>query len=84
MDVEQTLTEQFDFDFKLISQANFRVDPLNLEIAKNTFRFFHDKKQSSAITKASKLYGASMSVSGLGRFIQNNKMVKMFRQFDLG
>lgn len=84
MDVEATLTEQFEFDFKLISQANFRVEPHNLEIAKNTLRFFHDEKQSSAITKASKLYGASVSVSGLGRFIQNNKMVKMFRQFDLG
>lgn len=80
IDVEKTLTEQFDFDFKLVSQANFRVKPHDLEIAKNKFRFFHDEKQSAAIIKASKLYGTS--VSGLGRFIQNNKMNRMFRQFE--
>jgi hypothetical protein len=56
------------------------VDPHELEIAENKFRFFHDEKQSSAIKKALKLYGTS--VSGLGRFIQNNKMNRMFRQFE--
>jgi len=80
MDVEQTLTEQFDFDFEFILRSNFRVNPHDLEIAQNKFIFFHDEKQSSAIRKALKLYGTS--VSGLGRFIQNNKMNKMFRQFE--
>ncbi|MCE5181928.1 MAG: cobalamin-dependent protein [Betaproteobacteria bacterium] len=80
IDVESALTEQFDFDFKLVSQAHFRVEPHSLVIAKNKLRFFHDEKQSSSITKASKLYGTS--VSGLGRFIQNNKMNRMFRQFE--
>ena len=80
IDPEQILTAQFNFDFKFISQAHFRVDPHELEIAENKFRFFHDEKQSSAIKKALKLYGTS--VSGLGRFIQNNKMNRMFRQFE--
>jgi B12 binding domain/Radical SAM superfamily len=80
IDTEQILTEQFNFDFKSISRANFKVDPHSLTVAKNKFRFFHDEKQSSAIKKALNLYGAS--VSGLGRFIQNNKMNRMFRQFE--
>lgn len=80
MDVEKTSTEQFEFDFKLVSQANFRVDPRGLEISKNNLNFFHDEKQSTAIKKAATLYGTS--VSGLGRFIQNNKMNRMFRQFE--
>ena len=80
MDVEKALTEHFDFDFKLVSQANFRVDTHSLKTSRNEFRFFHDEKQSAAIKKALKLYGTS--VSGLGRFIQNNKMNRMFRQFE--
>lgn len=80
MDVDKTLTEQFDFDFNLLSQAHFRLKPDDLEIANNTFSFCHNQKQSTAIKKALKLYGTS--VSGLGRFIQNNKMNRMFRQFE--
>lgn len=80
MNVEKALAEQFDFDFKLVSQANFRVDPHSMEITNNKYRFIHDEKQSTAIKKALKLYGTS--VSGLGRFIQNNKMNRMFRQFE--
>lgn len=79
-DTGKIVKEQFNFDFKLISQANFQVDPNDLEIARHQFNFFHDKKQATAIQKASKLYGTS--VSGLGRFIQNNKMNRMFRQFE--
>lgn len=79
-DAGQTLTEQFHFDFELIAQAHFRVDPHALEIGRHQFMFFHNEKQAGAIKKASKLYGTS--VSGLGRFIQNNKMKKMFRQFE--
>lgn len=80
MDVDKTLAEQFYFDFRFISQMSFRVDPTDLGIAKYRYRFFHDEKQSSEIKKALKLYGAS--VSGLGRFIQNSKMNRMFRQFE--
>jgi radical SAM superfamily enzyme YgiQ (UPF0313 family) len=80
IDVEKISMEQFDFDFSLISEAHFRLNPHELEITGNTFRFFHDEKQSSAIKKALNLYGTS--VSGLGRFIQNNKMNRMFRRFE--
>ena len=79
MDVNQTLTEEFYFDLKAASQVNFRVDPHELNIAGSKLIFSHSDKQSSAIKKALKLYGTS--VSGLGRFIQNNKMNRMFRQF---
>lgn len=79
LNAEKTVMEQFDFDFELISQANFRVYPHGMAISKNKLLFFHDEKQSYTIKKASKIYGTS--VSGLGRFIQNNKMKRMFRQF---
>lgn len=80
MDAENISTEQFEFDFKLVSETNFRVYPHSLETSKNKLKFFHNEKQTAAIKKASKLYGTS--VSGLGRFIQNNKMNRMFRQFE--
>jgi hypothetical protein len=79
-DAGKTLTVQFNFDFELIVKAHFRVDPHELEIGKYQFMFFHDEKQVVSIKKASKLYGTS--ISGMGRFIQNNKMKKMFRQFE--
>jgi radical SAM superfamily enzyme YgiQ (UPF0313 family) len=77
---DQVLTAQFDFDFNLILRAHFRVDPHDLVVAPCEYRFSHTEKQVSAIKKASKLYGTT--VSGLGRFIQNNKMNRMFRQFE--
>ncbi|ADL55125.1 B12-binding domain-containing radical SAM protein [Gallionella capsiferriformans] len=79
IDVGQTLREPFNFDFRQIAQAHFRIDPQQLERSPTSLMFFHDEKQSVAIKKASRIYGTS--VSGLGRFIQNNKMNRMFRQF---
>lgn len=79
-DVEKCTVEQFNFDFKFISQANFKVDPHSLKTRPNKFRFFHDSEQSSTIKKGSQMYGTS--VSGLGRFIQRHKMSKMFRHFE--
>ncbi len=80
MSTEKTLIEQFNFSFEHISQANFRVDPRDLEVIKVKYKFSHDEKQSSDIKKALAIYGTSLS--GLGRFIQNNKMNRMFRQFE--
>lgn len=80
LNVEKILHEQFNFDFSLISKSSFKVDPHNLIISQNEFRFFHDDAQASIIKKSSLIYGTS--VSGLGRFIQNNKMNRMFRQFE--
>ncbi len=77
---EQAVTAQFDFDFKSIRQGDFRSDPHDFVMGKYEFRFFHDEKQSSTIRKAANLYGTT--VSGLGRLIQNNKMNRMFRQFE--
>jgi hypothetical protein len=79
-DVGQTVQEQFNFDFWQIAQAHFRIDPQQLDRAPSGLVFFHNEKQSAAIKKASRIYGTS--VSGLGRFIQNNKMNRMFRQFE--
>ena len=79
-DFEQYLVRQFDFDFELISQANFRVNIHSLKTHSYKYKFFHDDKQSSTIRKGSQMYGES--VSGLGRFIQRHKMSKMFRHFE--
>ena len=81
INVECSFTEQFDFDFNLISLSNFRIMPHELKLTKCKYRFFHDEKQAAAIIKASKIFGTS--ISGFGRFIQNNKMNKMYRQFEI-
>ena len=80
LNVDKNLHEQFNFDWKLISEAGFKVDPKELTVGTHKFKFFHDDAQASIIKKSSLIYGTS--VSGLGRFIQNNKMNRMFRQFE--
>lgn len=80
LDLNQVIVEDFDFNFHQISMSKFKIDPNALTKSKTKLRFFHDERQLSIIKKASSIYGTS--VSGLGRFIQNNRMHRMFRHFE--
>lgn len=80
LDTDIVITEKFNIDFVSVAQASFRINPHHLKRYPNSLRFFHDAKQSSIIKKSSVIYGTS--VSGLGRFIQRNKMSRMFRQYE--
>jgi radical SAM superfamily enzyme YgiQ (UPF0313 family) len=78
--LDEIIVEDFNFDFQQISQAKFKIDPNQLPQSKTKLKFYHNEQQSSIISKASAIFGTS--VSGLGRFIQNNRMHRMFRKFE--
>ena len=72
----------FDFDFKAISQLDFKVSPsqLNSFSKKVAIRFYNDEWQQHHIKQVMGVY--SMTPSGLGRAIQRSNLKKIWRQFD--
>ncbi len=79
---EEVLERPFAFDFKLLEQSRFMVDPRTVMPAPSSvhIRFYHDPQQQSHIKHALGLY--TNTPSGLGRLIQKSNMKKMYRNVD--
>ena len=80
-DTESTSSSTFDFDFEAIQQADFYVDPNELELLDTPleYSFFHDAEQLRHIGNQVKIY--SNTPIGLGRLIQRSNLKLIFRQF---
>jgi len=79
---EEIIEDEFDYDFELIDQSQFVVDPRTLVMCESSlrYRFFHSERQKRYIRNIMNTYEGT--AGGFARAIQQTNMKMMYRHFE--
>ena len=80
-ETDRTFSGHFNYDFKAISQAGYRIDPDELYSTRPVeYTFYHDESQQSHLRHQLEIY--STTPIGIGRLIQRSNLKMLYRRFD--
>ena len=80
---DEEIQQSFNYNFKVIDELNYKINPRNIEQNNHKFCFklFHTSNQKKHIKNSVDLY--KNTPSGIGRMIQRTNLKRMYRHFEL-